>query len=158
MLSHLYQWGAIATHLSQLSMKILQNFTCESFICWKYFSIHRGKCFINTVIHYVKGHNLFRQRSSSIKDVFHWWSSSIEGCLQSIVVFHQIQRPSSFKRCLPSKVVLHKKLASIKGCVPSKVVFHQRSSSTKGHLQLNVVFHQRSSSIKRHPWLTVVFN
>ena len=50
-----------------------------------------------------------------------------------------LQRMSSIKVCLPSKLVL------IEGCLPSMVVYQWWSSSIKGHLPLRVIFHHRLS-------------
>ena len=66
-----------------------------------------------------------------------------------MIIFYQ--RSSSFKGCLPSKVIFHQSSSSI------KIIFCQRSSSIKGwlpsggRLPSKVVFHQRSSSVKGRP-------
>ena len=75
-----------------------------------------------------------------IKNFLIFWSSSINSCMSSKVVFHQMS--SSIKGCLPQKS------SSIRGCLPSKFISHQRSSSIKGRLSSKVVFHQRSPAIK----------
>ena len=67
-----------------------------------------------------------------------WRSSSTEGCLPPMVIFHQ--RSSSTRGCLPPKVVFHQR------CLPLKVVFQQRLSFTEGSLPPMVVLHWSLSS------------
>ena len=76
----------------------------------------------------------------SLKFVYHLMSSSIDGCLPFLVIFHWM--------FLFFKAVFHCRLSSIKGCLLSKVIFHQRSYYIWCWLPCNFVFFQISSFIK----------
>ena len=84
--------------------------------------------------------------------IFHWRSSSIEGCPPSKVVFHQklssITNVFSHRRLSSLKFVFHRRSSLIIGRPPSLVVFHRRSPSIKGRLPSKVNLHRRSSSIE----------
>ena len=87
---------------------------------------------------------VLHQSSSSTQVVYHWRSSSTEGCLPPKVVSHQ--SPYSTEGFLPPKVIFHWRLSTTKDRLPLKIVFHWRLFSTKGCLPPNVVLHRRSSS------------
>ena len=57
------------------------------------------------------------------------------------LVFVLYQILCSIKRCVPSKVIIHRS-SSIKCHLPSKVVFRQRVPSIRGQLSSKVIFHQ----------------
>ena len=63
--------------------------------------------------------NLFITSLLPMKVIFDQNSSSIEGCLTSMVVLYRSS--SSIEGCHPLKVVFHRRSSSIKGCLPSKV-------------------------------------
>ena len=85
------------------------------------------------------------RRSSPIKGRLLQRLSSVKSCLLSKVIFRQ--RSSSVKGRLPSKVIFCQRSSSVKCRLPSKVIFRQRSSSVKGCLLSKVVFRHRSSSV-----------
>ena len=66
--------------------------------------------------------NLTIRSFLSLKFVFHWRSSLIEGRLPSKIIFHR--RLSFIESCLPSTVIFHQlRLSSIERCLWLKVLF-----------------------------------